>query len=69
MYQQEYYDSEIARAHYTPIPFYSKKHLLAKDNYEIYDKELIAIVRSKEKLRLELESIPPESRIQILSNH
>jgi trimethylamine:corrinoid methyltransferase-like protein len=38
-----------------PIAFFSKKHTPAEYNYEIYDKELIAIVRTFEEWRLALE--------------
>ena len=34
-----------------PVAFFSKKHSLAEFNYEIYDKELLAIVRSFEEWR------------------
>jgi hypothetical protein len=32
-----------------PVTFFLKKHSLAKCNYEIHDKELIAIVRAFEE--------------------
>ena len=32
-----------------PVAFFSKKHLPAECNYEIYDKELLAIVRCFEE--------------------
>ena len=50
-----------------PVAFFSKKHSPAECNYEIYDKELIAIVRSFEEWRAELESTPHP--IQVLSDH
>jgi len=34
-----------------PIAFFSKKHTPAECNYEIYDKELLAIVRSFEECK------------------
>jgi hypothetical protein len=50
-----------------PVAFFSKKHSPAKCNYEIYDKELIAIVRPFEEWRPELEgALHP---IQVLSDH
>jgi hypothetical protein len=50
-----------------PVAFFSKKHSPAKCNYEIYDKELIAIVWAFEEWRLELEgTLHP---IQVLSDH
>ena len=39
-----------------PVAFYSKNLLPAEYNYEIYDKELLAIVRCLEYWRPELES-------------
>jgi hypothetical protein len=38
-----------------PVAFFSKKHTPAECNYEIYDKELMAIVRAFEEWRPELE--------------
>jgi transposase InsO family protein len=50
-----------------PVAFYSKKHSPAESNYEIYDKELMAIVRCFEEWRAELQSaINP---IQVLTDH
>ena len=50
-----------------PVAFYSKKHSVAECNYEIYDKELLAIVRAFEEWRAYLEgSAHP---IQVLSDH
>ena len=50
-----------------PVAFYSKKHSPAECNYEIYDKELMAIVRAFEEWRPHLEGM--EHPIQVLSNH
>jgi hypothetical protein len=50
-----------------PVAFFSKKHTLAECNYEIYDKELMAIVRAFEEWQPELEgALHP---IQVLSDH
>jgi hypothetical protein len=38
-----------------PIAFYSKNLLSAEYNYEIYDKELLAIIKCFEHWRSELE--------------
>ena len=50
-----------------PVAFYSKNMVPAECNYEIYDKELLAIVRYLEHWRpeLELTNIP----IQIFTDH
>ena len=50
-----------------PVAFYSKKHTPAECNYEIYDKELMAIVRCFEEWRAELESTPHP--VKVLSDH
>ena len=50
-----------------PVAFFSKKHTPAECNYEIYDKELMAIIRCFEEWRAELESAPHP--IQVLSDH
>ena len=50
-----------------PVAFFSKKHSPAECNYEIYDKELLAIIRCFEEWRPELESTA--FPIQVLSDH
>jgi hypothetical protein len=50
-----------------PITFFSKKHTPAEYNYEIYDKELMAIVRAFQEWRPKLEGTLHQ--IQVLSNH
>ena len=50
-----------------PVAFYSKKHSPAECNYEIYDKELMAIVRAFEEWRPHLEG--SHHPIQVLSDH
>ena len=50
-----------------PIAIYSKNLLPAECNYEIYDKELLAIVRCLEHWRPELESI--DVPVQIFTDH
>ena len=49
-----------------PVAFYSKKHTPAECNYEIYDKELLAIVRCFEEWRPELEG--SEQPIRVLTD-
>ena len=50
-----------------PVAFFSKKHSPAECNYEIYDKELMAIIRCFEEWRPHLEGsgIP----VKVLSDH
>jgi hypothetical protein len=50
-----------------PVAFFSQKLSPAECNYEIYDKELLAIVNSLEQWRPELEGI--EFPIQVLTDH
>ncbi len=50
-----------------PIAFYSKKHSPAECNYEIYDKELLAIIRCFEEWRAELEATAEP--ILVLTDH
>ena len=50
-----------------PIVFFSKKHSTAACNYEIYDKELLAIIRCFEEWHPELESTAQP--IQVLSDN
>ena len=50
-----------------PVAFFSRKLTPAECNYEIYDKELLAIVNCLEQWRPELEGT--ELPIQILTDH
>ena len=50
-----------------PIAFFSKKHTTTECNYEIYDKELLAIIRCFEEWRPELEGTP--SPIKVITDH
>ena len=50
-----------------PVAYFSKRHFLAKCNYEIYDKELMAIIRCFEAWRPELEG--SAFPIHVLSDH
>ena len=50
-----------------PVAFFSKKHSPAECNYEIYDKELLAIIRAFEEWRPELESA--SEAISVICDH
>ena len=50
-----------------PITFFSKKHSPAECNYEIYDKQPMAMIRCFEEWHVELESSPHP--IRVLSDH
>ena len=47
----QYSDDNILR----PVAFFSKKHSVQEVNYEIYDKELLAIICAFEEWQSELE--------------
>ena len=50
-----------------PAAYFLKKYLLVECNYEIYDKELMAIIQYFEEWRLELELTL--YLIRVLSDH
>ena len=50
-----------------PVAFFSKKMIPAECNYEIYDKELLAIIRAFEEWRPELEG--SKFPIQVITDH
>ena len=52
-----------------PVAYFSKKMSPQECNYEIYDKELLAIVRAFEEWRPELASTDPNEAVQVLSDH
>ena len=52
-----------------PVAFMSKRMSPAECNYEIYDKELLAIVRAFEEWRPECAGTPVESPVHVLSDH
>ena len=50
-----------------PVAYFFKKHSPAECNYEIYDKELIVIVRAFKEWRSELEgSLTP---VEVITDH
>jgi hypothetical protein len=49
------------------VTYFSKTLFFAECNYEIYDKELLAIIRYFEQWRAELQSV--ESSINVLTDH
>lgn len=53
--------------HLHPIAFFSKKHSPAECNYEIYDKELLAIIKALKEWRPLLEGA--DHPIEIISDH
>lgn len=59
----QYDDTQTLR----PVAYFSKKHSPAECNYEIYDKELLAIIRCFEEWRPELEGAAHP--IAVISDH
>lgn len=56
-------DNDVLR----PVAFFSKKLSETESNYEIYDKELLAIIRCFEEWRPELEGAP--SPVKVITDH
>ena len=52
-----------------PVAFFSKKLSPTECNYMIYDKELLAIIRSFETWRPEATSVAPENPIKVFTDH
>ena len=52
-----------------PVAFFSRKMNPAECNYMIYDKELLAIIRSFETWRPELASVAPENPVRVYTDH
>jgi hypothetical protein len=50
-----------------PVAFFSKKHSPAECNYDIYDKELMAIIKALEEWRSECEGA--EHKLQLITDH
>ena len=51
------------------VAFFSKKMSSAEYNYMIYDKELLAIVKSFETWRLELANVDPERPMKVYTDY
>ena len=52
-----------------PVAFLSKKMSPAECNYDIYDKELLAIIRAFEEWHPELAGTPIEDPIRVITDH
>jgi RNase H-like domain found in reverse transcriptase/Integrase zinc binding domain len=50
-----------------PVAYFSSKHSASECNYEIYDKELLAIIKSLEEWRPELQGI--QEPFEIITDH
>ncbi|KAG0160400.1 hypothetical protein PDIDSM_7929 [Penicillium digitatum] len=62
----QYYEQEDF---WHPVAFYSKTMQPAELNYEVRDKELLAIVRALQEWRPELEGLSQKDRFEILTDH
>ena len=52
-----------------PISYFSKSMSAAEQNYEIHDKEMLAIIRSLQEWRAELEGLQLRERFNIYTDH
>lgn len=52
-----------------PVVFFSKRMTPAECNYEIYDKELLAIVKAFEEWRPELAGIDTDKATKVKTDH
>ena len=59
----QYDDNAVLR----PVAYFSSKHSAQECNYEIYDKELLAIIKSLEEWRPELQGTP--EAFEIITDH
>jgi hypothetical protein len=61
--------SQEVEGRWHPIAFYSKTMSPPEQNYEIHDKEMLAVVRALEEWRAELEGLQREDRFSIYTDH
>jgi hypothetical protein len=52
-----------------PIAYFSTSMTAPEQNYEIHDKEMLAIIRALGEWRAELEGLQREDRFEIITNH
>jgi hypothetical protein len=52
-----------------PVAYYSETMAVLEVNYEIYDKELLAIIKALEEWRAELEGLQRSDRFSIYTDH
>jgi len=52
-----------------PVAFYSATMMPAERNYDIHDKEMLAIIKALKEWRPELIGLQGEERFEILSDH
>jgi hypothetical protein len=61
--------SQLRDGRLRPVAFFSKKMSPAECNYEIHDKELLAIVKAFEEWRPELMGTDPNKPVKVYSDH
>ena len=52
-----------------PVAFYSKSMLDAEQNYEIHNKEMLAIIQALQQWQAELEGLQTKEQFQVLTDH
>jgi len=52
-----------------PVAYYSCSMSTSEVNYEIHDKEMLAVIRALEEWRAELEGLQRKERFEILTDH
>ena len=52
-----------------PVAYYSKSMSVPEQNYEIHDKEMLAIIRALEKWRAEPEGLQAQDQFSIFTDH
>jgi transposase InsO family protein len=61
--------SQQEEGNWHPVAYYSKTMSPPEQNYEIHDKEMLAIIRALEEWRAELEGLQRKERFDILTDH
>jgi hypothetical protein len=61
--------SQQEEGNWHPVAYYSKTMSSPEQNYEIHDKEMLAIIRALEEWRAELEGLQRKERFDILTDH
>ena len=57
------------RKDWHPVAFYSKSMSDAEWNYEIHDKEMLAIIQALQEWQAELEGLQTKEQFQVLTDH
>ena len=57
------------RKDWHPVAFYSKSMSNAEQNYEIHNKEMLAIIQALQEWQAELEGLQTKEQFQVLTDH